>query len=103
MKLGVGSWELEDGTLFLFVASDFCDFRAFFCALKSRPMVFRAVLCERKRDVAGARSHKSSARFPDLNFGEFNDAPFPKPVQAHETLQIVDQIVTPRDCRKKDH
>ena len=30
------------------------------------------------------------------NGGEFDDAPFPAPVQA-EALQVVQQIVTPRD------
>ena len=40
--------------------------------------------------------HKSSARFPLFNFGQFNDAAFPEPVQA-EALQVVQQVVAPRD------
>ena len=40
--------------------------------------------------------HKSSARLPGFNLGEIDDAAFPEPVQA-EALQVVQQIVSPRD------
>ena len=60
---------------------------------------FRAVLREREREVAGAAAQIQRA-ISILNFGEFNDTTLPKPVQA-EALQVVDQIVSPRDGRKK--
>ena len=59
----------------------------------------RAAPRERKGDVAGAAAQIKRA-IARLNGGEFNDAAFPAPVQP-EALQVVEQIVTPRDGGEK--
>ena len=59
----------------------------------------RAAPGERQREVAGATAQIERA-IPGLNGGEFDDAAFPAPVQA-EALQVVEQIVTPRDGGKE--
>jgi hypothetical protein len=59
----------------------------------------RAAPRERQREVAGAAAQIERA-IPGLNGGEFDDAAFPAPVQA-EALQVVEQIVAPRDGGEK--
>ena len=60
---------------------------------------FRAVVREGKGEVAGATAQIERA-IAGLNGGEFNDAAFPAPVQP-EALQVVEQIIAPRDGGKK--
>jgi twitching motility two-component system response regulator PilH len=53
------------------------------------------MLREREREVAGAAAQIKCV-IPRFNGGKSDDPALPKPVQA-EALQVVDQIVTPRD------
>src|SRR5471032_2179284 len=60
---------------------------------------FRAISGERERNIAGAAAQIERA-VAGFYFCQFDDAAFPEPVQA-EALQVVDQIVTPRDAGEK--
>ncbi len=59
----------------------------------------RAALCEREREVARAAAQIESA-ITRLDLRQPDDVAFPKPVQA-ETLEVIDQIVTPGDGGEK--
>ena len=54
---------------------------------------------ERQRKVTGAAA-QIKRTIAGLNGGEFDDAAFPAPVQP-EALQVVEQIVAPRDGAEK--
>ena len=60
---------------------------------------FRPTPRERQRKIPGATTQIKRA-IAGLNGGEFNDAAFPAPVQP-EALQVVEQIVAPRDGGEK--
>ena len=77
--------------------SGFGDFEH--CRAEIESGDFRAAPREGEGDVAGAAAQIQRA-LAGLNGGEFDDAAFPAPVQA-EALQVVEQIVTPRDGGEK--
>lgn len=60
---------------------------------------FRAVAREGKGDVTGATA-QIKRPIAGSNGGEFDDPAFPAPVQA-EALEVVEQVVSPRDGGKK--
>ena len=81
----------------IFPSPSFSDFKHRLAEVEAGD--FCAVAREGKGDVPGATAQIERA-IAGLNGGEFDDTAFPAPVQP-EALQVVEQIVTPRDGGKK--
>jgi hypothetical protein len=86
-----GGQRSEVGSRIFILTSGFRDGKHFPAKIQSDD--FRATLCERKCDVAGATAQIERA-VSGFHSGKFGDAAFPVPVEA-EALEIVEQIVAP--------